>query len=400
MSKQLRAKEFSRQALYDLVWSQPMRTLAAEFGLSDVAIAKTCRKHGIPVPPRGYWAKRAAGEKATKVALPPRDLGMPDVLTVGSGGYQQQLSQDELLGPLPPRPEFPNDLDEIRAAVDKKIGRVGVPTTLKRVHPAIGKLLAEDDRRRAKQSASRYPSFWDGPIFDAPPERRRLRILNSLFLAVSRVGAKPEVRGRKALEVWIGVGEQSVPIMLDGVRKGRRPDIRYERKRPVDLSKLQFDILEAHYGGHVRMSWADDADGKVESKLASIAVEIVVWGERTYRENKIRSHEWRVERQQQLEDEARARRLESERAVIQEREEEEEKARRERLQGLARDLRQANDIRALVQQVKRASRVSERRYSNDDLDRWEQWALGVADRLDPVHSGAVVESIDDLDDKR
>jgi hypothetical protein len=38
---------YTRQELYDLVWSTPMVKLAKEFGLSDVGLRKTCVKHGI-----------------------------------------------------------------------------------------------------------------------------------------------------------------------------------------------------------------------------------------------------------------------------------------------------------------------------------------------------------------
>jgi hypothetical protein len=51
----------TRQSLYDLVWSTPMSTLAKDFGISDVALAKRCRAIDVPVPPRGYWARRGAG---------------------------------------------------------------------------------------------------------------------------------------------------------------------------------------------------------------------------------------------------------------------------------------------------------------------------------------------------
>jgi len=47
-------RQFSRQQLYELVWSQPMRTVAATMGISDVALAKMCRKANIPVPPRRF----------------------------------------------------------------------------------------------------------------------------------------------------------------------------------------------------------------------------------------------------------------------------------------------------------------------------------------------------------
>lgn len=41
----------TRAQLYQLVWSEPMRTLAKHIGISDVAVAKHCRKSGVePVP--------------------------------------------------------------------------------------------------------------------------------------------------------------------------------------------------------------------------------------------------------------------------------------------------------------------------------------------------------------
>ena len=39
----------TRQQLYNRVWSDPIHTLSKEFGLSDVGLAKACRRHQIPV---------------------------------------------------------------------------------------------------------------------------------------------------------------------------------------------------------------------------------------------------------------------------------------------------------------------------------------------------------------
>jgi hypothetical protein len=36
----------SREDLYELVWSKPMRELAKDFGISDVALAKRCHRSG------------------------------------------------------------------------------------------------------------------------------------------------------------------------------------------------------------------------------------------------------------------------------------------------------------------------------------------------------------------
>ena len=60
---------FNREKLYEQVWAQPMWKLAPEYGVSDVALAKTCRKLQIPLPGKGYWAKAAAG-KSTKSRPP------------------------------------------------------------------------------------------------------------------------------------------------------------------------------------------------------------------------------------------------------------------------------------------------------------------------------------------
>lgn len=50
---------WSREKLHADVWSQPLKALARIYGISDVALAKRCKKLGIPLPGRGYWAKMA-----------------------------------------------------------------------------------------------------------------------------------------------------------------------------------------------------------------------------------------------------------------------------------------------------------------------------------------------------
>ena len=50
-----------KEELLKLVWSKPTKVLAKEFGISDVAISKKCKKLRIKKPPRGFWAKVEAG---------------------------------------------------------------------------------------------------------------------------------------------------------------------------------------------------------------------------------------------------------------------------------------------------------------------------------------------------
>lgn len=78
-------RTITRRDLYDLVWSKPMSTLAIEFGISDRGLAKVCGRHRIPVPPRGYWAKVAAGEQPK---VPPflewKDRSLDQVIVRGA----------------------------------------------------------------------------------------------------------------------------------------------------------------------------------------------------------------------------------------------------------------------------------------------------------------------------
>jgi hypothetical protein len=57
---------YDREDLYNKVWAQPIQQLAKEYGVSDVALAKACKKLLVPVPGRGYWAKKAAGKTVRK----------------------------------------------------------------------------------------------------------------------------------------------------------------------------------------------------------------------------------------------------------------------------------------------------------------------------------------------
>jgi hypothetical protein len=59
-------RKYNRDILYDEVWKQPMWTLAKKYGISDVGLAKACRKLGVPLPGLGYWAKKTAGKKVPK----------------------------------------------------------------------------------------------------------------------------------------------------------------------------------------------------------------------------------------------------------------------------------------------------------------------------------------------
>src|SRR6476660_414642 len=98
---------FSRQELFDLVWSEPTRTVAKRLGISDVGLAKACRKADLVMPPRGYWAKLAAGKPVNKPSLPPRAPGMSDHIVLGRDRWSWGPDPVTLETPIPPVSVFP-----------------------------------------------------------------------------------------------------------------------------------------------------------------------------------------------------------------------------------------------------------------------------------------------------
>src|SRR4051812_4401780 len=66
----------TRQQLYDRAWTTPLDNLAKNLGLSGRGLGKLCDRHNIPVPPRGWWAKKAAGHRVRQTPLPAAGAGM------------------------------------------------------------------------------------------------------------------------------------------------------------------------------------------------------------------------------------------------------------------------------------------------------------------------------------
>jgi hypothetical protein len=61
---------WNREELYKEIWEQPMLKLAPKYGISNVMLAKVCRKLRIPVPGRGYWARQQSGQSVSRKPLP------------------------------------------------------------------------------------------------------------------------------------------------------------------------------------------------------------------------------------------------------------------------------------------------------------------------------------------
>jgi hypothetical protein len=127
----------TRQELYERVWAEPVDTLAKEYGLSNVGLGKACRRHNIPVPPRGYWARKAAGQKLRRPLLPLAKDGNESVTLLGSDR------------PNPGRDEQQRDVHPLIAFEFEPENKIVVPDDLRVRHPAISR------RRRTGRAEER-----------------------------------------------------------------------------------------------------------------------------------------------------------------------------------------------------------------------------------------------------
>ncbi len=72
----------SRAELFDLVWSTPVSRLAERWGMSGPGLRKACQRIEVPVPPRGHWARTAAGAKERRPSLPKLGIGQAEEIGV------------------------------------------------------------------------------------------------------------------------------------------------------------------------------------------------------------------------------------------------------------------------------------------------------------------------------
>jgi hypothetical protein len=384
---------FTRQQLYELVWTGPVTTLAKSLAVSDVGLAKACRRGDIPLPPRGYWARLAAGQRMTRTPLPPRAPGASDRVEVGAGRpqtFQPEGNEDgqgnggdgvkrDELPPTPPA--YDKTLDEVEAQIRRALpAKFRFVRALDNAHPQIARLLREDDERREAMTQSRYA--FDKPRFESRFEQRRLMFLSNLFTLLGRLDAQGSAHGREGRELNAHVGDQYVKFRVETLATLR------PRTRPASTKKepmaIEVEVARWQHGEREeRLFWSDGEDGKLEDRVREIGVAIVLTGERQYRKSRAfsywmnrRSFDEKIEKARQAREEAerqeREARLQAERDRV------------ARLLGQVNARQQAQQIRAYVNEVLTSPHAVEGRAFEGDRDTWAGWARAVADGLDPL----------------
>lgn len=386
---------FTRQEFYDLVWLQPLTHLAKRLGISDVALGKTCRSAQIPHPPIGYWAKLEAGKKVVKIDLPSRGLGQSDVIEFGQDPYRRYYkNDDELLAqPEPTPPKFSEDMGAVRERAVKLAEKAPIRRTMSNPHPLIAGLLAADEKRKEALAKSPNGFVLDKPLFDAPLEKRRLKLLNRLFLALAHCGCKPSIRGKDAKEHSLCVGDVSISFKLGTRAEVLEQPVRRQGANKDVPERLMLKLSWWNEPTEIQLQWEDTAETKLEDQLEDIVVGMLVAGEWMYRAAQIHSYTYEIERRREIE------------AEIQRKKEEAEQRERERVAKLKRDKRRqlltemltwrrANDLREYIGAALQKAHESGDAKLIEKTEQWAAWANAEADEIDPLQR--LVQRCDEL----
>lgn len=410
----------SREDLYELAWSKPIRELAKDFGISDVALAKRCRRLGIPVPGRGYWARVDAGQQHYRPKLPKRAPQWLDdgALTVAPlrepiATPQNSACADESKGSdgdldrtwLQERVDFeylPENAIEVPARTRKWDG------TIQRCRDDLEK--AAEELRESKKASDKYDKWPDWRkrqeidskawAWQATRDRgrrlwdthkavsfrvsldsykRALTIMNALALAARARGfavREDEERGRI---VFAGHDAEIQLRITESLEQKTRPRKRYDgqieqERYQVTTGRLRVTLQIGYREGP---TFEDKESRPLESQLNDMfrgVYRLVVKAWRQHREQQALNRKWEEEEKQRVES-ARTK-AELERALAKER------ARIERLSSEASRWVQSKQVRAYVDHI-RAS-ASEDLDAYKALGDWVSWALRVAEDLDPT----------------
>jgi hypothetical protein len=366
------SRRITREELYERVWSQPMVKVAKDFGISDRGLAKTCKRLEVPVPPRGYWAKLQAGKRVSKIPLPVPKSKLPPEISI-------QRTPVATESPVPEQVRA-----EVNAVIEKR-DRIRVPETLSSPHPIIEKWLQQ---KRERHTANRLSgSRGTDPRMDST-ERRRLRILSTIFKEVEKLGhgVKETPEGQVYLEfesqkIEFKLSQRYQQVQVPLTEEEKRWSWRENATTRTDLQptgELCFEIT-TWISEPIRKRWRDGKRHTLEEQLGDLIAGLIYAAA-------IRK-EW--ERQRAEEE---ARRLERERIrAEQERLRRIDAARWRHLTELAACARQANMVREFLDGLEqRARSAAGDQQLSADLQSWFSWARKRADTADPALAAPIV----------
>ena len=396
--------QYTREQLYKAIWSTPCIKLAATLGISDVALAKTCRRLGVPRPPRGYWARIEAGEKLPKERLPAAKEGQD--VTVNFDVVENIARREEWAAS-----------NVLTAGKSNKPGIVELPPEGSEMHP-----LAEKHRRvleKAKPGELGFVTargkdlFWcdmssaivprlvmalHAAICELEDRDYNFEPGDSEFegLQITRDGNRAELRWSEAK-----VEIEREPTSVDK----RKPSWTWQLKETKPAGKLSIEVSALGLRG--KRKWTE-GDGRSLEELLGVVIEKVEATFRGFEAQREREAAWAKQREEEEKREAERQAKEAEKRA----KEEKERKERERVRRHEAKLEEIAEARCdnlaiAAQQWIEAQGVSAfidycenrwRRAGGGELSKaqsdWLAWARVEAEKTGPFAKGYPDPAVD------
>lgn len=357
----------TREQLYERVWAEPIDRLCKEFGLSNVGLRKVCIRHDIPVPPRGYWARRQHGQRVHQPPLPPKDKA-----GIGTIHFRDKPV------PIAPPEQEPESVHPLVAFERQAQNAIDVQDTLQARHPLVRATRvywAAVKRHEVKYGENKLPHL--NVRVSRPSEARALRLMHALLTACDQRGfdtsATPE--GKTTVKVLEVVLELSLRERLrqqphKPTEKELQEMKQWSWSRPPKFDQIhsgEFELkLENVWG--TKHTWNDGKRHRLEQLLNDVI------------EGMVRAALLEHDRQAARERERLAAEESARRKAEVERRRQQERARIRHLEELMIAADQFDRARAFMSRLRDAVGDTA---PDSDLGQWLRWAQTHVDSLEP-----------------
>ena len=366
----------SRQELFELVWSVPTTKLAERFGISDVAIAKICRKLKVPKPHLGHWRKVEVGRAVRQPCLPKLPHGVPNEVTIQARCREMSKVKEN---------------SDVMAAIEAEhnpSNRILVSDTLRKAHPLVlqtRQMLTDSRPNRYGVLSTRHHQN----CLDMRVSRRlcprALRIMDAFLKAAESRGYSIQVSQRHWKFTNIVIGLEAVKIVLyervqqkklsGETRDGSIWPQGRHRWELVPSGRLTFQIDESYPGG-IRKSWTDKPNLRLESQLNEVMSAVIAIAEVL-----------RLRSLQRNEEDRRRKEVERQRLEAEERRKEEQRSRTDLImqaEAWFKSQRIREFLRACESQMLQQPTMMA---LGSQGALWLKWGRNHSDALDPLKNG-------------
>lgn len=269
--------------LYELVWSNSLKSLSRKYNISDNGLRKICKKNNIPLPKIGYWQKLQYG-KAIEEKIVPKNMSESNKIELqlrNENGITKNATESTPLSILE------------KEIIGNPNLKLHVPEKLMQPDKLISNTINYADAvKRYRYGHGTYPTGKDVLTIDVTESslQRAYRIMDTLIKLL------------RARNHEVAVGNKAYVII-----EGEKISFRIRERRKVSEKKDDYGrnyeatgVLVIIYGKYdYRPKEIKDDKIKLEEKLAKVLALIELEGKNEHMETLEREEYWKKQKEKE-----------------------------------------------------------------------------------------------------